>query len=144
MGSGVDVSLDTKELEKYLETWRKRSEDLSPVMAIVAQFLVSEVDEQFETAGGGKWAPLAASTLKKRAAAGKMDGPLKFNGAFAGSIAGDYGPDFAEASTGVPYAVFHVSEAPRKIIPLRNPFDLPDAILDEALDMIVADLTRGM
>ena len=73
-----------------------------------------------------------------------MDGPLKFNGQFAGSIRGDSGPDFAEASTDTPYAVFHVSDAPRSKIPLRNPFDLPDATLDEALDMIVAELTRGM
>ena len=42
------------------------------------------------------------------------------------------------------YAVFHVSEAARSKIPLRNPFDLPDEVLDEATDILVAELTRNL
>ena len=143
MGAGVDVAVDTTELEKKLAGWRKRTADLTPVMAVIAEHLVAAVNDQFESAGDGKWAPLAPSTLKKRRKEGRGAQVLKDTGRFAASIRADAGPDFAEASTDVGYAVYHVSEAPRALIPLRNPFDLPDEVLDEATDILVAELLRG-
>ncbi len=142
MGAGVDVTLDTRELEKRLADLRKRAGNLTDVMAVVAEHLVSAVSDEFDSAGHGTWAPLAESTLKKRR--GSSAQILKDTGRFAASIRADAGADFAEASTDVSYAVFHVSEAARSKIPLRNPFDLPDEVLDEATDILVAELTRNL
>ena len=143
MGAGVDVTADLSELQKFLTKWRKRAADLTPVMAVVAEHLVAAVNDELESAGNGRWAPLAESTLKKRRKEGRGAQVLKDTGRLAASIRADAGPDFAEASTDVGYAVYHASEAPRALIPLRNPFDLPDEVLDEATDILVAELLRG-
>lgn len=140
--SGVEVNADAGELVARLRELREKGRDLSGTMAIVAESLVAAVNDQFETAGGGSWAPLAARTLKKRR--GSSAQILKDTGRFAASIRGDSGADFAEATTDVSYAVYHVSDAPRKVIPLRNPFDVPDEILDEATETILVALMEGL
>lgn len=144
MSSGVDVRCDTAELQKLLARFRDRGGDLTPTMQIVAETLVGAVNDEFESAGRGRWAPLAESTLRKRRMSGSGAQILKDTGRFAGSIRGDSGSDWAEASTDVAYAVYHVSEEPRSVIPLRNPFDVPDAILDEVTQIIVDDVTAEL
>ena len=42
------------------------------------------------------------------------------------------------------YAVFHVSDEPRTIIPLRNPFDVPDEALEEATLVVLRGLVEGL
>ena len=142
MGSGVDVAVDTSDLEKQLAAYRKRAGNLSGTMAIVAEHLVAAVNDEFESAGNGRWAPLAPRTLKKRR--GTSAQILKDTGRLAASIRADSGPDWAEASTDVSYAVFHMSDAPRSLIPLRNPFDLPDEVFDGATDILIYELTRSL
>ena len=115
---------------------------MSPTMAIVAESLVAAVSDEFESAGRGRWEPLAESTLKRRR--GSEAQILKDTGRFAGSIQADSGADFAEAATDVSYAVFHVSDEPRTVIPLRNPFDIPDEVLEEANVLIATALVEGL
>ncbi len=119
---------------------RAEEADRSRIMSIVAEDLVAAVNDEFETAGHGSWDPLAESTLRKRRKEGKGAEILKDNGRFAGSIQPDSGPDFAEASTDVFYAVYHVSDEPRSIIPLRNPFDVPEEIFEEACRTILEEM----
>jgi phage gpG-like protein len=137
----IRVDFDSSELLGLLGDLRRRTGDLSDTMAIVAEQLVAAVNDEFETAGQGKWPPLAESTLAKRR--GSTAQILVDTGRLAGSISADSGPDFAEAGTNVEYAVYHVSSAPRRVIPLRDFFDLPDEVFAEAESTIVAGILRG-
>lgn len=133
MSSG-GFEVDASELQRELDRIGKRTEDFSPITPIIADMLVSYVSDEFESAGRGRWAPLEPATLKKRR--GSSAQILCDTGRFAASIRAEHGPDFAAAVTDVSYAVFHVSDAPRAVIPLRNPFDVGDIAEPEALDLV--------
>lgn len=143
-GNGVSTEGDvTVDVGKVLVALIKMSRvDLSPTMAIVAEMLVADVAEQFQTAGGGKWPDLADSTKAKRR--GKSYRILQDTGRFAASVQAFSGRTYAEASTDVSYAVFHCSLAPRSVIPYRNPFDLPEEASARAMDTITSALVADM
>jgi phage gpG-like protein len=63
-------------------------------------------------------------------------GILHKTGALAGSQHPEHGKDWAAVGTDKFYAVFHVSDAPRKIIPLRDFYDLPQSEYDGAMRII--------
>lgn len=137
-----DVTVDASELVARIRELRERGGDLSGTMRIVAEELVSAVNDEFETAGRGRWAPLSPRTIAQRR--GSSAQILKDTGRFAASIFPDAGPDFAEAFTDVSYAVFHVSDQPRSRIPLRNPFDLPEEVFERATETILRGLLEGL
>lgn len=139
--AGEPVSVDVRDLTQALYELKKAGGRLPDLMPVVAEMLVSAVQEQFETEGQGKWPPLKPSTLKKRRGGGVGAKILQDTGIFAGSITPDYGPNFAEAYTNVPYAIFHTSDQPRTIIPYRNPFDIDEgAFLDEIVKLVEGTL----
>lgn len=135
-----DVDVDVTGLEQQLKKLERRGGDLSPTMAIVAEMLVAGVSDEFETEGRGRWPGLADSTLRSRR--GSTAKILQDSGIFAGSIEPTSGPTWAEAGTGVDYAIHHVYGAPGANIPQRNPFDIDDAIFDDAIRLILARITR--
>lgn len=141
-GSLVQVGVDTREVERLLAAYRKAGGDLSGTMAVIAEDLVAAVNDEFETGGRGRWPPLAESTLNSRR--GSVAQILVDTGRFAGSIRAESGPDFAEAATDVSYAVYHVSDAPRTIIPLRNPFDIPEEVFERAAQTILESVTKEL
>jgi phage gpG-like protein len=131
------VSVDTSELQHVLDYLRENVDDLPGILPSVAEAMVSAVLSEFETEGRGKWAPLKQATIDRRRGGGGGAKILQDTGLFAGSITPDFGSDFAEAYTNVPYAVFHTSDAPRKVIPYRNPFDIDeDALLEDVVAMV--------
>lgn len=132
------VYLEPSDLTAQLDALEKRGTSAAPVMAVIAEMLVSRVSDEFETAGHGKWKKLSASTLAKRRKQGKGAQILKDTGVAAASVRQEATATSAEASTDVAYMVYHCSDAPRSIIPLRNPFDIPDEAFDEATDLLLA------
>ncbi len=132
------VYLEDENLTAQLDELRARGEKTAPVMATIAEMLVSRVAEEFETGGQGRWPKLAASTLKKRRMRGAGAQILKDTGRAAASVRAEHTDTSAEAATDVGYMVYHCSDAPRSIIPLRNPFDIPDDAFDEATDTLLA------
>jgi phage gpG-like protein len=135
------VTYDGAPLVSVVDALARAGErDASRALSIVAEDLVTAVNDEFETGGHGEWDPLKEATLRKRRREGKGAQILKDNGRFAGSINPNHGPLFAEASTDVFYAVYHVSDQPRRIIPLRNPFDIPEEIFEEACVTILQEM----
>lgn len=124
MSSGADV--DVSELERELRGLEHRVTDYSAITPAMAEVLVAAVNDEFESAGRGRWAPLEPATMRRRRKRGGGAQILKDTGRFAASIRAEYGPTFAAAVTDVSYAVYHVSDAPRSVIPLRDPFDVED------------------
>lgn len=136
-----DCEVDAPELFAILKKQRMQGADLSTTMQVVGEQLLAAVSDQFDSEGGGKWAPLADSTIARRRGGGDHK-ILQDTGALAGSQAVHSGADFAEVSTDKFYAVFHVSEAPRHIIPLRNFYDLPEDVYTVAVATILAAVTK--
>lgn len=139
-----EATLDATALGKILKKLGAKPADLTPTMAVVAEQLVAAVNDEFETGGHGKWPPHAKSTIRRRRVGSGQGAPLllKDTGALAGSIHEEHGADFALATTDKFYAVFHVSDAPRSIIPLRNFFDVPDDVFQEAAITILAAIAE--
>lgn len=93
----------------------------------------------YEARGAGGTQEEATKAAHKAAQRG---GILQDTGALAGSIRGESGPDFALATTDKFYAIFHVSSAPRRIIPLRDFFDVPESVYDEAANTLLEAITE--
>ncbi len=127
-----DVEVDASELIRLLDGFEQRGGNIGPTMAIIANDLVTAVDDQFQTEGGGDWPGFAESTLRTRAG-GTL---LQDDGILAGSIEPNSGARFAEASTGVAYAVHHIFGAPKASIPARNFFDIDDDVFEAAAELI--------
>ena len=132
MAAQFRIDVDASELVDAIKDFERRGGNLGPTMAIVADMLVTAVQDEFETEGRGEWPAFAESTLATRAG-GKL---LQDSGIFAGSISAESGSDFAEANTGVEYAIHHVFGAPAAGIPQRNPFDVEDSVFEEAAALV--------
>lgn len=136
---GASVEVDTSELRARVAEFAKRGQNLEPIMQVIAEDLVAAVSDEFETDGHGKWPPHAASTVKRRRGGGSGAKLLQDTGVLASSVEPRWGPDFAEAGTGVPYVVYHLEGGP--VIPRRNPFDVPDDVYDDAEETLLDFLT---
>lgn len=137
MPSGI-VYMTPGDLLTKLEEMAARGQHPGDVMAVISEMLVARVSDEYETAGHGKWKKLAASTIARRRKKGLGAQILKNTGIAAGSTRQEHTDTSAEAATEVEYLIYHVSDAPRSIIPLRNPFDIPDEVFDEATDLLLA------
>lgn len=144
-----EAELDMSELSKLLHTMGARVDDMSDTMAVVAEQLVAAVADEFATGGHGAWPPLAERTHTGRRSGSTPHaiGPVHHQilvdtGALAGSQNPSSGRDWAEVSTDKFYAVFHVSDAPRKKIPLRNFYDLPESVYETAAETILEAVVR--
>ena len=130
-----DVTFDATEVVDALRGYRERGGDLSPVMQAISELLAGAVSDNYDTSGQGQWKPLAESTLAKRRGGGRGAKPLVDTGILSGSTEAHSGAAFAEATTGQDYIKYHLDGGP--IIPRRNPFDVPDDVIEEAAAMVV-------
>jgi phage gpG-like protein len=133
-GALVDVS----DLVRELSAIERRITDYSGVTPVLAEILVGAVNDRWMSAGGGSWAPLAPSTLYGRRKKGKGAQILQDTGRAIASVQADSGPTWAQAATDVATMVYHVSSAPRSVIPLRDPFEVLDDVWSEIHDTTVA------
>ena len=130
-----DVKVDGKELMQLIKRFERAGNDMTPFMGVISEQLTAEVNDMFESAGHGKW----SNSL--------VDGRpifLKRSGVLAASVYGLATDHTAEAATGVSYAVYHCSSAPRKKIPLRDPFDIPDEAFDRANETLLGLLMEAL
>jgi phage gpG-like protein len=133
MSSGVDV--DTSELDRELKRLGRRAIDYSPVTPVMAEILVGYVNDEWDSAGRGRWPGLAESTKKKRR--GTSYQILKDTGRAAASVRGDSDHESASAVTDTSYMVYHVSDQPRTMIPQRDPFDVLDVAWPEIEELLI-------
>ncbi|MEE9395174.1 MAG: hypothetical protein V3W41_22005 [Planctomycetota bacterium] len=133
------VDLDTRELDRVLEDMGDDVDGrLRSVMSVVAEMLVTGVSDRYDSSGDGEWAPNALGTIRKK----KSAKPMIDGGRLSGSTNPFFGSDFAEATTSVEYVKFHLEGGP--IIPMRNPFDLSDDVLDEAEDFVLDQVMKAL
>lgn len=135
------VEIDVRELQALINEFERRGKSFSRITPTVASILTTAVEDEFNTEGHGQWPPLSAATVAKRRGTTAMI--LQDTGNLAGSMRPDHGSDWGAAATDVPYAIFHVSSAPRSKIPLRDflAVDTPD-VLDEIGDLLAYELVE--
>jgi len=142
MAGGVfEVDVDATEIADVLSQYRKRGGNLGPVMDVVAEQLAAGVSDRYDSTGDGTWDPLAEITKAQRRGGGTSEKPLVNTGVLSGSTEAHSGSDFAEATTGEAYIVYHLDGGP--IIPKRNPFELDEQIFDAQVDHILDYITEG-
>lgn len=139
MSSGAEV--DISEVHRELGRIERRTRDFSPLTPILAEVLVGYVNDEWESAGRGRWQGLAASTIRARR--GTSTQILKDTGRAVASVRGEFGSDEAAAVTDVSYMLYHVSDGARSRIPLRNPFDVLDVAMPEIDPMIARYIASG-
>lgn len=147
--AGRQNELDYDELVNALALLEEAGGDVGgEVMPVIAEMLVSATLDVFEhegaVAGKPKWPELAESTLRKRAKR-QPSGVFKIlqdTGVLVSSITPVVTEqNVAEAFTNVPYAGYHISAEPRKVIPLRDFTDIDfDTVQADATDVILAQL----
>jgi phage gpG-like protein len=145
---------------------RRGSRVMTELAPAIAESLVHEVLEEFETEGHGEWPGLSEQTKLGRRGAKKrklkVQGPLRpgekrkkrvvatgnfkllqNTGNLAGSITPAWDDNVAEAYTNVPYAKFHVTGT--KWMPARDFFDFDrEAFEGDIADMILLRLDRDV
>ena len=141
MPSGAVV--DTSELDRELSAIERRVTDYSPITPVLAEILVSAVNDRWQSGGNGQWPALAASTLYKRRLHGKGAQILQDTGRAVASVQAAHGPDWAGAYTDVSYMVYHASDAPRSVIPLRDPFDVEEQAWPDLVDALGSFIADG-
>lgn len=138
----LQIEIDPAELVRGLERVIDPARlDMTPAMRVIGELLVERVHEEFDTAGQGEWPELAESTRRRR---GDDAQPLLDTGRWRNSNQVEADSDSVVVSTDVEYSVFHVSSAPRSVIPLRNPYVLREDAEDEIVETIADYLTGGV
>jgi len=134
------VEIDFSPLLRTVADLERRLADAHRTMPLIAEALVSSVHEVFEREGavGGKprWPPLKRQRRRNRGGGQKI---LQSSGVMAGSITPASSDAWVMAYTGVRYAKYHVSKLPRKVIPLRDFFDIDRGeFYAEAADILLS------
>jgi len=136
------VTANAEELVGTLLNFETKARNLDRVLPVIADILVSAVDDVYQAQGPG-WDPFAASTVRARGDMGAAK-LLQDTGLMATSTIGETGADWAKAKTTIPYAKYHVTG--NKNLPKRNPFDLgpfESDVLDEVADLLVDEVVGG-
>lgn len=113
------------------------------VLELVGEDIVEGIQEEFETAGHGKWEPLAESTMKSRR--GTIAQILVDTGAMRGSIdesAIEVSDTSVTVASNVEYQVFHVSDEARTKIPLRDFYDIQEKYYDLAAETLLDGILK--
>jgi len=149
----IKIEVDDEGVKKSLRELSDRVEDLTPVMKMIGELLVSSVQENFNREGrysepgswrGGskRWKPLAPSTIKQRKRLGYWPGQiLTRTGRLRSSINYRAGRDHVAVGTNVIYAAIHqfggkAGRGHRANIPARPFLVVQDEDLEEIREII--------
>lgn len=145
------IDIDSQAVLTALARLQQATNNMSPVMANIAQALASESERQFqtETGPGGNWPDLSDTTKMFRERMGKWPGKkLQLSGGgLAASVQTGYDDNTAWIGSNKPYAAMHQfggKTSPRSMIPNKTiqarpylPFDATGALTDNAQHTIL-------
>ena len=109
MPEPIEIKIDDKEIQKYLQKLVSKTENLRPLMKNIAGIMMDSVEENFEKEGRPeKWQGIAKSTIKQRTKKGYWPGRiLQVRGELAASITSKYDENSALVGTNKVYAAIH-------------------------------------
>ena len=128
MAAYTDFEIDFKsnEVLKEINKLARKAKNIGSVNQQLAHIIDAMVEDKFENEGPG-WPKLSDITIKNRRESAVVM-MLQDSGIMKGSIAVDYGPDYAGVFTNNQYARYHLEG---EGVPKRDFFDID---LDKALD----------
>ena len=140
MAGDVRAIFVTTHLEETLKAYVRRLDGVP--MEVLAEGLITAIDDEIQSEGQGEWPDFAESTLRRhpKRKGGQL---LQDTGQLANiqQMPGSPGPDFVEVGSPAPYAIYHTSPKPRKQIPLRDFLDIDmPAVLDGIADDILREI----
>jgi phage gpG-like protein len=148
----LDVAGD-RQLDRTLLRMAGRADDMSDALGAVGDMLAGAETRQFSSQGtyaSGGWAPLAPSTLARKAALGQGDRILVATGELRDSLTRRTGggnalrevtPSSLVFGTTVPYARFHQQGTGR--MPQRRPLELTEGDRRQSVRILQRFVTDG-
>lgn len=112
----IRLDVQDKALRQRVSALLRKLTDPSPLMAGIAQELLTQTEERFAEEGPG-WPQLAPSTAEQRGSAHPI---LQVTGALARSFLPSSGKDFAQISSNDPRAPWHFYGTAPYVIRPRN------------------------
>ena len=108
MDDFIEITVDNTEIVNLLKRLSEKTQNLRPVMKIIAGIMMDSVEENFEQQGRPKWPGLSLATRKQRTKKGYWPGKiLQMRGELTASVTSDYGNDHAIVGTNKKYAAIH-------------------------------------
>ncbi|MGO1072571.1 phage virion morphogenesis protein [Lysobacter sp. CA199] len=111
MSFRVDITIDHERVQQLFQRLMDAGENLSPIMADLAEGLLHRTEDRFDTQtapDGSKWAPLTPRYAKRKSKKGYTGPLLVRERKLRGELRPDWGADFAEVATAnVAYAAIH-------------------------------------
>ena len=106
MPEPIEIKIDDKEIQQYLQKIIAKAENLSPLMKNIAGIMMDSVEENFQKEGRPeKWKELSPVTIKQRAKKGYYPGKiLQMRGELSASITSKYDDISAVVGTNKVYA----------------------------------------
>lgn len=141
-----------KQVSRELLRFAGRTVDAQPAFIAIAELLMVETKEQFETEGrhaSGGWKPLKQATVTAKARAGQRVQILQRTGSLMDSLtqAGDGNmihktyPDGLDFGSRVPYAGFH--QTGTRHMPARKPLELTETARRSAIKLLQRWIVEG-
>ncbi|HSA05738.1 MAG TPA: phage virion morphogenesis protein [Candidatus Gastranaerophilales bacterium] len=108
MPEPIEIKIDDKEIQQYLQKLISKTENLRPIMKNIAGIMMDSIESNFEAEGRPKWEGLKPATIKQRSKKGYYPGKiLQMRGELAASITNSYDSDSAVVGTNKVYAAIH-------------------------------------
>lgn len=107
-GSGIEIKVDTSEVERLFSEIQSRCLDLTPVMRVIGETIRTSVMTNFEQGGRPQaWKPLSEATLKRGKSGGGILRRQGMAGGLMGSIHHQAFNDRVVIGTNKVYAAIH-------------------------------------
>lgn len=110
-GFQIEVEIQDASLRGLFDRLIAAGEDLSPVMADIAEGWLAHTQDRFDTQtapDGRKWDPISDDHRRRKQARGQRQDILQMEGNLRDFLHQDYGSDYARVSAQpLPYAAIH-------------------------------------
>jgi phage gpG-like protein len=141
----VKVSLDILGEDRVAREFVRigeRATDLSDAFDRALDHVQDAVERQFATQGGGKWAPLATSTIARKGHARILIDTGALRSAATSGANRRVSADEAtfEVGSGAPYWIYHHSKAPRWRLPRRPLLEVDEPLKRDVMREIQREL----
>jgi phage gpG-like protein len=148
MAEIVTVNLDTRKLQKVLRDFDQRAEAVN-IEGIVAETVLTAMDDLMESNGNGQWPPFSEVTLRVHPK--RVGGQLLRDTRQLAAFQPSSGPGWAEVKSPAPYAEYHQKGTKKTRGLVYSDEGIPKrdftainmkATLDEACNSIVSAICR--
>jgi phage virion morphogenesis protein len=138
------IEIRAEDLERRLGQIAQRASNMRPAYQAIGNYLVGETQDRIKretSPDGTRFQPLAAATVRRKAAKGKIRKILQEEGNLVGTIAAQVQGEGVAVGSNLPYATIHqyggkAGRGRKVTIPARPYLGVSEADEDEILGLI--------